>query len=90
MIMIAKTRVCSVSSVQLSENLRDRGDVLFLVRNIIASEEEHLGFKAVRDLHRTFDVFEICERTVVNVGKVNDPEPIKLFRESRESYLYAF
>src|SRR5215204_5537729 len=68
----------------MPECRRDRGDIFFLVRNVITRKQEQVGLEPVSNLDRPCDVGEVRERAVMNIGEVNDAKTVQLFRKSRE------
>ena len=66
------------------QSFGDRSDVCGIVRDIVAGQDEHVGFEPVRHLHRTLNVFKRGKWAVVRVGKLDDLEAVKLRRQAFE------
>jgi hypothetical protein len=90
MVVVPKAGICSELRLESAQDSCDRCDVFLLVRNIITRQQEHVRPEPVRDLDRPFDMFEVGERAVMDIGQVNDLKSVKLLWKTLEPDLDPF
>ena len=81
MVVVSKAGECPELRTEFAEHLRDGRNVLLFVRHVIAGQQEHVGLETVGDLDGSLDVVEVRKWTVMDVGKMDDLEPVKFLRQ---------
>src|SRR5690349_8301931 len=84
MVMITQDGIDAILRFQTTQHLRARRGIMPFLGNVVAGERDDVGLKPVSSVDGALDLVAVRERSVMNIGKLNDAKAVERFRQATQ------